>query len=201
MGITQKQQDVYDFLKKRILEDGYPPSVREICRGLGFKSTSTAHSYLSKLEEIGYIKRDASKNRAITLIEELVSPMQEILSIPLLGRVQAGLPILAVENIEDYLPVSPQFVGSGKHFFLEVSGESMKDAGIFSGDYVLVKETKDAENGQMVVALLGEETTVKTFYKEKDHIRLQPENPSFEPILTRDCEVLGTVKAVMRFLR
>lgn len=201
MGLTQKQQDVYDFLKKKILEDGYPPSVREICRGLGFKSTSTAHSYLSKLEDSGYIKRDASKNRAITLIEDFVSPRSEVLSIPILGRVQAGLPILALENIEDYFPLSPQFVGSGKHFFLEVSGESMKEVGIFHGDYVLVKQAQDANNGEMVVALLGEETTVKTFFREKDHIRLQPENSSFEPILTRDCEILGTVKAVMRFLR
>ncbi|HZK09433.1 MAG TPA: transcriptional repressor LexA [Clostridia bacterium] len=201
MALTKKQQDVYDFLKKKILEDGYPPSVREICRGLNFKSTSTAHSYLLKLEKHGYIKRDPTKNRAISLTEDLASSMQNNLSIPLLGRVQAGQPILAVENIEDYFPVSPQFVGSGKHFFLEVSGESMKNAGIFDGDYVLVKQTQDANNGEMVVALLGEETTVKTLYKEKDHIRLQPENDSFEPILTSECEILGIVKAVMRFLR
>lgn len=201
MGLTQRQQEVYDFLKQSILEDGYPPSVREICRGLGFKSTSTAHGYLEKLEEYGYIKRDASKNRAIVLNEEISPSLPDTLSIPLLGRVQAGLPILAVENIEDYFPVSAHFVGGGKHFFLEVQGESMRDAGILPGDYVLVKEAQDADNGQMVVALLGEETTVKTFYREKDHIRLQPENPSFEPIITRECEILGTVKAVMRFLR
>lgn len=199
MALTARQQEVYDFLKKKILEDGYPPTVREICKGLGFKSTSTAHSYLSKLEEDGYIKRDGSKNRAIILTQE--APLIETLSIPLLGRVQAGRPILAVENIEDYLPVSPHFLGSGDHFFLEVQGESMKDAGIFHGDYVLVKQTPMADNGEMVVALLGEETTVKTFYKEKDHVRLQPENPSFDPILSREVQILGTVKAVMRFIR
>ncbi len=199
MGLTARQQEVYDYLKKKIQENGYPPTVREICKGLGFKSTSTAHSYLSKLEEEGYIKRDGSKNRAIILTQE--APLAETLSIPLLGRVQAGRPILAVENIEDYLPVSPHFLGSGNHFFLEVQGESMKDAGIFSGDYVLVKETPVADNGEMVVALLGEETTVKTFFKEKDHIRLEAENPLFEPIVTRDVQILGTVKAVMRFIR
>lgn len=200
MGLTARQQEVYDYIKVRILEDGYPPTIREICRGLGFKSTSTAHGHLSKLEEYGYIKRDGSKNRAISLTEDL-QPQAETLSIPLVGRVQAGSPILAVENIEDYLPVSPGFVGAGNHFFLEVQGESMKDVGIFDGDYVLVKESPEASNGEMVVALLGEETTVKTFYKEKDHIRLEAENPDFEPILSQDVSILGTVKAVMRFLR
>lgn len=200
MGLTARQQEVYDYIKEQILNNGYPPTVREICRGLGFKSTSTAHGHLSKLEEYGFIKRDGSKNRAISLTEDIQS-LAETLSIPLIGRVQAGKPILAVENIEDYLPVSPHFIGSGNHFFLEVQGESMKDVGIYHGDYVLVKESPEAHNGQMVVALLGEETTVKTFYKETDHIRLQPENTDFEPIITREASILGTVQAVMRFIR
>ena len=201
MSLTKRQEEVYNFIRDKMLEDGYPPSIREICAGLGVRSTSTIHAHLSQLEDKGYLKRDGTKNRAIVLNEEYLPPTADSLAIPLVGRVQAGTPILAVENIEDYLPVPPHYLAQGEHFFLRVQGESMKDAGIFDGDYVLVKETKQANNGEMVVALLDEETTVKTYYLEQDHIRLQPENDAFEPIRSTDVEILGTVAAVMRFIR
>ncbi|WP_459128846.1 transcriptional repressor LexA [Guggenheimella bovis] len=201
MELTKKQQEVYDFILERTKEIGYPPTIREICLGVGCKSTSTIHGHLSKLEEKGYITRDGSKNRAIMFQNEaLVEPQIEVASIPVIGRVTAGLPILAVENIEDYFPIPLNQLSSGEHFLLKVQGESMKNAGILDGDLVLVKKQNEARNGDYVVALIDDSATVKTFYKEKDHIRLQPENEAFEPILGTDIEVLGKVQGVMRFL-
>ena len=194
--LTESQRKVYDYLKYR-LENGLPPTVREICKATGLKSTSSVHAHLKSLEKAGYITRDAGLNRAIHIAGE-----QNTIQVPILGRVAAGMPILAVEEVEGYVPYAPRKRSSDEKFFaLNVRGESMKNAGILDGDIVIALQTPTALNGDIVVALIGEEATVKRFYREKDHVRLQPENPDFEPICTHDVQILGKVAAVFRYYR
>lgn len=194
--LTESQQKVYDYLKYR-LENGLPPTVREICRATGLKSTSSVHAHLRSLEKAGYITRDEGLNRAIHIAGE-----QDTIQVPVLGRVAAGMPILAVEEAEGYVPYAPRRRSSDEKFFaLNVRGESMKDAGILDGDIVVALQTPTALDGEIVVALIGEEATVKRLYREKDRVRLQPENPEFEPIYARDVQILGKVVAVFRYYR
>lgn len=191
-GLTKSQQKVYDFLVKEAPR-GVPPTVREICAATGLRSTSTVHAHLKTLEKLGYISRDAGLNRSIR-IEGSTAAVQ----VPVLGKVTAGQPILAVEDIEGYLPF-PQKEGK-ELFALHVSGLSMRDAGILDGDYVVAEQTPAAENGEIVVAMIDDEATVKRFFREKDCVRLQPENPDYEPIYTDHVFILGKVIAVMRYL-
>lgn len=191
-GLTKSQQKVYDFLVKEAPR-GVPPTVREICAATGLRSTSTVHAHLKTLEKLGYISRDAGLNRSIR-IEGSTAAVQ----VPVMGKVTAGQPILAVEDIEGYLPF-PQKEGK-ELFALHVSGLSMRDAGILDGDYVVAEQTPAAENGEIVVAMIDDEATVKRFFREKDCVRLQPENPDFEPIYTDHVFILGKVIAVMRYL-
>ena len=190
--LTEKQQRVLTFLKERA-QDGLPPSVREICAATGIKSTSTVHAYLRLLEDEGYINRQSGLNRAIRL------PGENVARVPLLGKVTAGLPILAVEEVEDYVPYSGGGYQPGELFALRVSGTSMINAGIFDRDVVIVKKTPIAENGDIVVALIGDEATVKRIFIEKDHIRLQPANDAFEPIIVKEVVVLGKVISLLRY--
>lgn len=194
----EKQLEVYEFIKKHILEKGYPPSVREICKGVGLSSTSTVHGHLSKLEKNGLIRRDSTKPRTIEILKD--SPIKkEMIDVPILGKVTAGNPILAVENIEDTFPIALSFMPSNKDLFmLNVSGESMIEAGILDGDLVIVEKTSAAQNGDIVVALIENEATVKRFYREKRYIRLQPENKLMEPIIVNDCAIIGKVIGVFR---
>ncbi|WMJ82002.1 transcriptional repressor LexA [Clostridium sp. MB40-C1] len=194
----EKQMEVYEFIKKHILQKGYPPSVREICKGVGLSSTSTVHGHLSKLEKKGMIRRDSTKPRTIEILKD--PPIKkEMLSVPIVGKVTAGEPILAVENIEDTFPIALNFMPSNKDLFmLNVSGESMIDAGILDGDLAIIEKANYAENGEIVVALIENEATVKRFFKEKDHIRLQPENKSMEPIIVNDCKIIGKVVGLFR---
>lgn len=193
MELKENERRVYDCLKSR-MENGIPPTVREICRATGLKSTSSVHAYLRMLEEKGLITRDRGLNRAIHLAGE-----QTTVQVPILGRVAAGYPILAVEEADGFLPYSPRYEGDGEYFALHVKGESMKNAGILDGDFVVALRTPTALDGEIVVALIGEEATVKRLYREKDRIRLQPENPDFEPIYTQDVQILGKVTAVFRY--
>jgi len=202
-----KKQEILNFLNKHVQENGYPPSVREICKAVGFKSTSTVHSYLSKLEKDGLICKDATKPRALKLVKseylnnsEGFLPKKEMVSVPIIGKVTAGLPILAVENIEDTFPIPVDYTHNSNVFMLKVRGDSMIDAGILDDDYILIRQQNTAENGDMVVCLIEDEATVKTFYREKDYIRLQPENKLMEPIIVRqNVQILGLVIGVMRF--
>ena len=189
--LNEKQQKVLTFLKERA-QDGLPPSVREICTATGIKSTSTVHAYLRLLEDEGYISRQSGLNRAIRL------PGESVMRVPLLGKVTAGIPILAVEQVEEYVPYSGGGYHAGDLFALRVSGTSMINAGILDKDIVIVKKTPVAENGDIVVALIGDEATVKRIYREKDHIRLQPENDAFEPIIVKEVVVLGKVVSLLR---
>lgn len=192
------QMEIYNFLKKTTLEKGYPPSVREICEAVGLRSTSTVHGHLSRLEKKGYIRRDPTKPRAIEFTKEEVVP-KEMVRIPVVGKVTAGMPILAVENIEDTFSLPLQFIHSNKELFmLKVSGTSMIEAGINDGDYAIIEKTNVASNGDKVIALIENEATLKTFYKEKDHIRLQPENSTMEPIIVDDCSILGKLIGIFR---
>ncbi len=197
-----KQVEILDYMKSQISEKGYPPSVREICEAVGLRSTSTVHGHLAKLEERGYIRRDATKPRAIEILtdDSQLVYKKEVLNVPIIGKVTAGSPILAVENIEDTFPLPLDFVGNSNAnlFMLTIKGESMIEAGIMNGDYVVVRQQSVAKNGDIVVALLGEEATVKRFYKEADHIRLQPENSFMEAIIAKDVIVLGKVVGVLR---
>lgn len=194
--LTKSQQKVYDYLKGR-MENGLPPSVREICRATGLKSTSSVHAHLKSLEEMGLITRDRGLNRAIHLAGE-----QPTVQVPILGRVAAGNPILAVEEVEGYLPYSPvKRAGDETYFALHVKGESMKNAGILDGDIVIALKTQTAFDGEIIVALIEDEATVKRLFREKDRVRLQPENPAFEPIYTQNAQILGKVIAVYRFYR
>lgn len=200
--LSKKQQIILDFIQSEVNAKGYPPSVREICNAVGLKSTSTVHGHLTKLEEKGYIRRDPTKPRAIELLDQMSdSNVYEIKAsyVPVVGKVTAGQPILAVENIEENFPVPSEFMTEGDDFFmLRITGDSMIEAGIFDKDYVLVKQQKYADNGTIVVAMMDDSATVKTFYKENDHIRLQPENQSLEPIYSDDVAILGIVKGVFR---
>lgn len=201
---TDKQQKVLDYVKEQIKKDGYAPSVREICKALDLKSTSTVHGYLSRLEKKGLIQKAALKPRTLRIVdeeEEKEKPFytsKEMVDVPIVGKVTAGVPILAVENIEDTFPLPIDFVGNSETFMLKVRGDSMIDAGILDGDLVLVKKQNNAENGDIVVALIEDEATVKKFYKEKNYIRLQPQNQFMQPIIVPTCTILGKVAGVFR---
>ncbi|HOE56969.1 MAG TPA: transcriptional repressor LexA [Bacillota bacterium] len=201
--LSKKQLEVLKFIKKEITKKGYPPSVREICDAVKLKSTSTVHGHLERLERKGYIRRDPTKPRAIEVLDSNSSIItkKEMVELPVVGKVTAGLPILADENIEDTFPVPVDFVGNSDAFMLIVKGDSMINAGIFDGDYVIVRQQKVAKNGDIVVALLNDEATVKTFYKENDYFRLQPENPYLMPIIVRELSILGKVIGVFRSIR
>jgi repressor LexA len=198
--ITDKQQEILDYIKKEILKRGYPPTVRDICEAVHLKSTSSVHSHLETLEKNGYIRRDPTKPRAIEIIDENFNLTRtEMVNVPMVGRVAAGEPILAVENIESYFPIPAEYMPNAESFMLKVKGESMINAGIMDGDQILVERCSTASNGDMVVALVDDSATVKTFYKESDHIRLQPENDTMDPIIVPNCEILGKVFGVFRF--
>lgn len=201
--LTKRQGQIYDFICKEVADKGYPPSVREIANAVGLSSPSTVHTHLQVLEDKGYIKRDLSKPRALEIIGKdspaaSVGSSSRIVNLPLVGRVAAGMPVLAEQNIESYMPLPETIVGDAASFVLKVKGESMIQAGIFDGDFVVVKEQNDAVNGQIVVALIEDEATVKTFYKEPDRVRLQPENPTMSPIYAKNPRILGRVIALVR---
>ena len=198
--ISDKQKEILEYMKQEILNKGYPPTVRDICEAVKLKSTSSVHSHLETLEKNGYIRRDPTKPRAIEIIDDNFNlTRREMTNVPMLGRVAAGEPILAVENVESYFPIPTEYMPNAESFMLKVKGESMINAGIFDGDNVLVEKCNTARNGDMVVALVDDSATVKTFYKEANHIRLQPENDTMEPIIVDDCEILGKVFGVFRF--
>ena len=200
--ISAKQKEILEYIKQSILSHGYPPAVREICEAVHLKSTSSVHSHLETLEKNGYIRRDPSKPRAIEIIDDNFNlTRRELVNVPIVGTVTAGEPILAIENIQGYFPIMPEFVNNKQTFMLKVKGESMINAGIFDGDTILVEQCQTAANGDMVVALLNDSATVKTFYREADHIRLQPENDTMDPIIVPDCQILGRVFGVFRFFR
>ena len=198
--ISKKQQEILDYIKNEILNRGFPPAVREICEAVHLKSTSSVHSHLEALEKNGYIRRDATKPRAIEIIDDQFNlTRREVVNVPLVGTVAAGQPILAVENIEAYFPIPAEFMPNAQSFMLKVKGDSMINAGIFDGDQVLVKQQSTAENGDMVVALVEDSATVKTFYKEDGYYRLQPENDQMDPIIIHgDLQILGKVFGVFR---
>ena len=198
--ITAKQQEILEYIKETIFKKGYPPSVREICEAVCLKSTSSVHSHLETLEKNGYIRRDPTKPRAIEIIDDTFNlSRREVVNVPLLGRVAAGEPLLAVENIESYFPIPSEYMPTEESFMLRIKGESMVNAGIFDGDNILVKRQSTASDGDIVVALVDDSATVKTFYKEDEHYRLQPENDTMEPIIVEECTVLGKVFGVFRF--
>ena len=200
--ITPKQQEILNYIKEEILKRGYPPTVREICETVNLKSTSSVHSHLETLENNGYIKRDPTKPRAIEICDDSFQMVRtEMVSLPIIGNVAAGQPILAEENIEEYFPVPADVVPRGESFILNVRGDSMINAGIFNGDRVFVNVCNTASNGEIVVAMIEDSATVKTFYKENGHIRLQPENDEMDPIIVDDCQILGKVFGVFRFYR
>jgi repressor LexA len=197
--ISRRQEQILDYIKAETETQGYPPSVREIGRAVGLKSTSTVHGHLAQLERKGYIRRDSSKPRAIEMLPAAgILPRSASVTVPLVGRVTAGLPVLAVENIEDYFPLPKDFGEQGTLFMLRVTGDSMIEAGILDGDYVIVRQQENAENGEIVVALLEDEATVKRFFKEKGKLRLQPENRFMDPIIVEDASILGKVIGVVR---
>ena len=201
-ALTAKQQKILDYIKEEILKKGYPPTVREICETVGLRSTSSVHAHLATLEKNGYIRRDPTKPRAIEICDDSFQVVRtEMTSLPEVGDVAAGLPILAQENIMSYFPVPSEFVPSGESFILRVRGDSMINVGIFDGDRIFVNSCNTARDGDIVVALVDDSATVKTFYKEKDHIRLQPENDSMDPIIVPDCQILGKVFGVFRLMR
>ena len=210
--LNRREKSILKFIEKQIDENGYPPSVREIGKAVGLNSTATVHGYLAKLTEKGYIKKENQKGRTLRLLKGASGEEKkkedknfysgrEMVEVPVIGKITAGEPILAVENVTDTFPIPIDFVGNSESFMLTVRGESMIEAGILDGDYILVKKQNTAENGQIVVALIGEEATVKTFYKEKDHIRLQPENSTMDPIIVPNCEILGKVAGVFRKMK
>ncbi|NMO95974.1 transcriptional repressor LexA [Paenibacillus lemnae] len=202
--ISSRQLAILEFIRTEVRSKGYPPSVREIGEAVGLASSSTVHGHLDRLEKKGLIRRDPTKPRAIELLGQEESESsnlftQTISRVPVVGKVTAGVPITATENIEDYFPLPHHFVGEDKVFMLSVSGDSMLEAGILNGDYVIVRQQQTADNGDIVVAMTEEdEATVKTFYKEKDHIRLQPENPSYEPLRLNHVSILGKVVGIFR---
>ena len=199
--ISQKQLEILEYIKAEILRVGYPPAVREICDAVHLKSTSSVHSHLETLEKNGYIRRDPTKPRAIEIMDDSFNlTRREMANVPMVGHVAAGQPILAEQNITDYFPIPVEYVPNNETFMLTVKGESMINAGILDGDYVLVEKRQTASNGDMVVALVEDSATVKTFYKENGYFRLQPENDDMDPIIVNHCEILGKVIGVFRFL-
>jgi len=200
--ITSKQKEILEFMKNEILSKGYPPAVREICEAVNLKSTSSVHSHLETLEKNGYIRRDPAKPRAIEIVDDNFNlTRREIVNVPIVGTVTAGQPILAVENIESYFPIPMDYMPNQETFMLKVKGESMINAGIFDGDTILVQKQSHAKNGDFVVALIEDSVTVKTFYKEKDYYRLQPENDYMEPIIVPEVDILGKVIGLFRMFR
>jgi repressor LexA len=198
LKLTKRQQEIFEFIKQYSGRHGYPPTVRDIGKAIGLTSSSTVHAHLANLEKLGLVRRDPTKPRALELLGEAARKITGPSGLPLVGRVAAGSPILAEENIEEYVEV-PQIAGGEEgEYVLRVAGDSMIDAGILDGDYVIVHRQETADNGEIVVALVGEEATVKRYFRESDHIRLQPENPSMEPIRTREAAVLGKVVGVCR---
>ena len=206
---SRKERAILKFIEEQVIENGYPPSVREIGKAIGLSSTATVHAYLAKLEKQGFIKKQDKKGRTLKVIKgsdgqpitkqnKEFYTQKELVDVPIIGKITAGQPILAVENVTDTFPIPIDFVGNSESFMLTVRGESMIEAGILDGDYILVKKQNNARNGEIVVALIGDEATVKTFYKEKDYIRLQPENDTMDPIIVPDCQILGKVAGVFR---
>lgn len=199
--LSERQVSILNYIKKEIRTKGYPPSIREIGKAVGLSSSSTVHGHLNQLEKKGFIKRDPSKPRTIEIINQEASevePIKEMVNVPIVGQVAAGIPILAEENIEDTFPLPLDFVRNHQAFMLRVKGESMINAGILDGDFVLVNEQKTARNGEIIVALLEDEATIKRFFLEKDCIRLQPENDLLEPIYSKNAQVIGKVIGVFR---
>ena len=196
---TKKQTEILEYIKSQILNKGYPPSVRDICTAVNLKSTSSVHAHLETLEENGYIRRDPTKPRAIEIIDDNFNlTRREVVNVPLIGQVAAGQPLLAVENITSYFPIPAEFIPEEEVFMLNVKGESMVNAGIYDGDQIIVKQQSTASNGEIVVALVDDSATVKRFYKENGHIRLQPENDFMEPIIVDSCEIIGKVIGLIR---
>jgi len=208
MDLTKRQQEIFDFIKKYSAKYGYPPTVRDIGKAVGLASSSTVHAHLANLEKLGMLRRDPSKPRAIEMLDRavggVVGDAMETMrnavrpGLPVVGAVQAGQPVLAEENIEDYVQVPPAIGGEDGEFILRVRGDSMRDAGMLEGDHVVVRRQETATDGEIVVALVGEEATVKRFFHEADHVRLQPENPAHEPIRTKDVQILGRVVGLYR---
>ena len=198
LSLTKRQREIFDFIKGYSASHGYPPTVRDIGKAIGLTSSSTVHAHLANLEKLGLLRRDPTKPRALELLGEAARKVVGPAGLPLIGRVAAGSPILAEENIEEYVEVPPIAGGEEGEYILRVRGESMKNAGILDGDFVVVHRQETANNGEIVVALVGEEATVKRYFREADHIRLQPENEALEPIRTRDAAVLGRVVGVFR---
>ena len=200
--ISNKQKEILEYVKSQIINKGYPPAVREICEAVNLKSTSSVHSHLETLEKNGYIRRDPSKPRAIEIIDdEFNLTRRELVNVPVVGTITAGQPILAVENIESYFPIPSEFMPNEETFMLKVKGESMINAGIFDGDKILVQKQSVAKNGDIVVALIEDEVTVKTFYKESGYYRLQPENDTMEPIIVPELSILGKVIGLFRMFQ
>ena len=200
--ISDKQREILEYIKAEILNKGYPPAVREICEAVKLKSTSSVHAHLETLEKNGYIRRDPTKPRAIEIVDENFNlTRREMVNVPIVGRVAAGEPILAVENIENYFPIPAEFMPNEQTFILQVQGESMVNAGILDGDYLLVEQQTTANDGDMVVALVDDSDTVKTFYKENGYYRLQPENDFMEPIIVSDVMIMGKVIGTFRFFK
>jgi repressor LexA len=197
MDLTKRQREIFDFIRRYLRKHGYPPTVREIGKAVGLHSSSTVHAHLANLEKVGLLRRDPTKPRALELLVEKARKAIRGPGLPLVGSVAAGEPVLAEENIEDYVDV-PQVIGEDGDYVLQVRGDSMKDAGILAGDYVVVQRADDAKNGEIVVALLEDEATVKRFFRGRDHVRLQPENKAMKPIKTRDAQLLGRVVGVFR---
>ncbi len=198
--ISKKQEEILNYIKNEILERGFPPAVREICQAVGLKSTSSVHSHLESLERNGYIRRDPTKPRAIEILDESFNMVRrEMVNVPIVGTVAAGQPILAEQNIESYFPIPAEYMPNDQSFILRVKGDSMVNAGILNGDCVLVKQQSTARNGDMVVALIDDSATVKTYYKEDGHYRLQPENDTMDPIFVDELQILGKVFGVFRF--
>ena len=200
--ISDKQREILEYIKAEILNKGYPPAVREICEAVKLKSTSSVHAHLETLEKNGYIRRDPTKPRAIEIVDENFNlTRRDMVNVPIVGRVAAGEPILAVENIENYFPIPAEFMPNEQTFILQVQGESMVNAGILDGDYILVEQQTTANDGDMVVALVDDSATVKTFYKENGYYRLQPENDFMEPIIVSDVMIMGKVIGTFRFFK
>lgn len=198
--ITPKQEEILNYIKNEILERGFPPAVREICQAVHLKSTSSVHSHLESLEKNGYIRRDPTKPRAIEILDDSFNMLRrEMVNVPVVGTVAAGQPILAEQNIDSYFPIPAEYMPNEQTFILKIKGESMINAGIMDGDKVIVKQQSTAHNGDMVVALIDDSATVKTYYKENGHYRLQPENDTMEPIIVDDVQILGKVFGVFRF--
>ena len=198
--ISEKQKEILEYIKQEILNKGYPPAVREICEAVHIKSTSSVHSHLETLEKNGYIRRDPTKPRAIEIMDDTFNlTRREMVNVPVIGNVAAGQPLLAVQNIENYFPIPAEYMPNQETFMLKVKGESMINAGILDGDHILVERQSTASNGEIVVALVDDSATVKTYYKEDGHYRLQPENDTMDPIIVDECSILGKVFGVFRF--